>query len=67
MFGQPKKNILIGNVSFKKDKNGGSGLGKKKKRTVAALGEITEKMEKEETAKNREAVMTAGILGEILK
>lgn len=31
LFGQPKKNILIGNVSFKKDKNGGSGLGKKKK------------------------------------
>lgn len=46
---------------------GGLGQAKKKKRTVAALGEITEKMEKEETAKNREAVMTAGILGEILK
>lgn len=58
-----KRIFLLETLALKR----GSGLGKKKKRTVAALGEITEKMEKEETAKNREAVMTAGILGEILK
>ena len=52
MFGQQKNNILIENVSFKKDKNGwGLGLAKKKKkkkkRTVEALGEITKEIEKE--------------------